>query len=418
MKHQDHLYTRRTFLKKSLKLAAVGVTVPTFLSRTALAMSDPAEIPLLQSRPGVPDERILVVVQLSGGNDGLNTVIPYSNDRYYALRPTLGIAREKILTLDDDLGLHPAMSAMKDLYEDGLLSVVQGVGYPNPDRSHFRSMEIWQSGVVQGYERTGWIGRLFDHACSNAHLANCSPTLAVNIGNSLNPALFSESNIGVALENPKRFCRMAKLCEPSQLSRDIASEHESNLDFLRRTALNAYTGAQKIKKSIRQTQRQTAYPNNRFGQGLKLIAAMIAGGLDTRVYYISLSGFDTHSNQSKKHSRLLRSLSEGIAAFQRDLGNLGQADRVLGVTFSEFGRRVAENGSLGTDHGQAAPMFLFGKPLKAGLFGQEPDLENLSDGDVEFSVDFRSVYATVLEDWLKADSTAILGKSFPKIDIV
>jgi len=190
------------------------------------------------------------------------------------------------------------------------------------------------------------------------------------------------------------------------------------LNFLRRTAMNAELSADRIRSSVRKVQNHTDYPRNQFAQGLKLIAGMIAGGLDTRVYYISLTGFDTHANQANLHERLLQTLAEGIAAFQTDLENLGQAERVLGVTFSEFGRRVAENGSRGTDHGKAAPMFIFGLPVKPGFVGEHPGLEDLYDGDLKLHTDFRSVYAAVLEDWLKVDSEAILGRKFDKVKIV
>lgn len=416
-----NLLTRREFLQKSISMAAAAATVPTFLARTALAMKDSTEIPLVKSRPGVDDDKILVVVQLSGGNDGLNTVIPYRHDNYYKLRPTLAIDKKKVEVLDDEVALHPAMVAFKDMYEQGKLAVVQGVGYPNPDRSHFRSMEIWQTGMVDDFSTTGWIGRVFDHTCSNAHLQSCSPTLGISVGNTLNPALRGASGVGVAVQDPERLYRMTRLYASSKTHEEIfshSSKSESPLDFLRRTALNAEISAERIRRAVHQVQNYANYPRNQFAHGLKLIAAMIAGGLDARVYYISLSGFDTHANQTGIHERLLRILAEGLAAFQKDLENLGQAERVLGMTFSEFGRRVAENGSRGTDHGKAAPMFIFGKPVKPGLVGKYPDLNKLDDGDLVFQIDFRSVYATILENWLGVDQEVILGKKFDKLPII
>jgi uncharacterized protein (DUF1501 family) len=283
-------------------------------------------------------------------------------------------------------------------------------------------MEIWQSGVAEDFESTGWIGRMFDHTCNNAHLKEpCSPTLAVSIGETLNPALKANSSVGVALREPEQFYRMTQLYANSEVSAEqlaATPQTDSPLDFLRRTAMNAELSADRIRRSIRKVQSHTDYPRDPFAQGLKLIAAMIAGGLDTRVYYISLTGFDTHANQGGVHERLLKILAEGLAAFQKDLEALGQAERVIGMTFSEFGRRLAENGSRGTDHGQAAPMFIFGRPIKPGMVGPHPSLEKLNDGDLAFHTDFRQVYATVLEKWLGADSAVILGQKFDLLPLL
>ncbi|MCI0693408.1 DUF1501 domain-containing protein [candidate division KSB1 bacterium] len=415
---KSNFHTRREFLKKSLGLVAAASTVPTFLSRTAFALANPFDTPLVGASR---DNRILLVVQLGGGNDGVNTVIPFGHDGYYRARPTLAVPEEKVVRLNEEIGLHPSLAPLKALYDAGKLAVVQGVGYPNPDRSHFRSMEIWQSGMVEDFESTGWIGRMFDHTCNNKHLKEpCSPTLAVSIGETLNPAIKANNAVGVALRDPEQFYRMTQVYANS----DIPSEEIKNkigtspLDFLRRTAMNAELSADRIRRSIRSVQSKTAYPADPFAQGLKLIAAMIAGNMDTRVYYISLTGFDTHANQAGVHERLLKILADGLAAFQKDLEALGVAERVLGFTFSEFGRRLAENGSRGTDHGQAAPMFVFGHSVQAGIVGPHPSLEKLNDGDLAFHTDFRHVYATALEKWLGADSSAILGQKFILLPLV
>jgi uncharacterized protein (DUF1501 family) len=418
------LLTRREFIQRTLGIVAVAGTIPTFLSRTALGMTASAAAgvnPL--------DKRVLVIIQLSGGNDGLNTVIPFTQDKYYKARPTLGIAKNKILKINDSLGFHPAMTAFKGLYDSGELAIVQGVGYPNPDRSHFRSMEIWQSGIVEGFESTGWVGRTFDHTCGNAHLhkegnksaatTKPSPTLAVSIGETLNPALIGKSSIGVALNDPERYWEMTRVASDESLrSENGTGKANSTIDFLRRTAMNAELSAEQIRRSVRKVQSKSNYPANQFAQGLKLIAAMIAGGMDTQVYYTSLGGFDTHANQVGGHERLLRTLSDGIGAFQKDLQALGQSDRVLGFTFSEFGRRVAENGSRGTDHGQASQMFAFGKNVKAGILGEHPSLEKLNRGDLNFNIDFRQVYATVMDGWLKADHQMVLHEKFNPLPIL
>ncbi len=429
MSSSPKLHTRREFLKKSLGIIAAASTVPTFLSRTAFALANPFVAPRAGSSR---DDRILLVVQLSGGNDGLNTVIPFGHDGYYRARPSLAVAKDKIVRLNEEIGLHPNLAPLKELYDAGKLAVVQGVGYPNPDRSHFRSMEIWQSGVAEGFESTGWIGRMFDHTCGNAHpKEQCSPTLEVSIGETLNPAMKANYPVGVALRDAEQFYRMTQVYAHS----DIAAEEQaaspdfppeassgkigdSPLDFLRRTAMNAELSADRIRRSIRSVQSQTEYPADAFAQGLKLIAAMIAGNMDTRVYYIALTGFDTHASQAGMHERLLKILADGLAAFQKDLEALGQAERVLGFTFSEFGRRVIENGSRGTDHGQAAPMLVFGRPVKAGIIGPHPSLEKLNDGDLAFHTDFRQVYATTLEKWLGVEASVVLGQKFNLLPLV
>jgi len=312
--------------------------------------------------------------------------------------------------------LHPNLAPLKELYDAGKLAIVQGVGYPNPDRSHFRSMEIWQSGVAEDFESSGWIGRMFDHTCNNKHLKEpCSPTLAVSVGETLNPALKANNPVGVALRDPEQFYRMTQVYANSEVAATAPTaktQMDNPLDFLRRTAMNAEVSADRIRRSIRRVQSKTDYPADPFAQGLKLIAAMIAGNMDTRVYYISLTGFDTHAGQLGVHERLLKILGDGLAAFQKDLEALGQSERVLGLTFSEFGRRLAENASRGTDHGQAAPLLVFGKPVKPGLVGMHPSLEKLNDGDLIFHTDFRQVYAMVLEKWLGANSAEILGQKF------
>lgn len=412
------LQTRREFLQKSIGLVAAASTVPTFLSRTALALTNPFAAPLINAS----DDRVLVVVQLGGGNDGMNTVIPFGHESYYRARPTLAVPQDKVLRINDELGLHPNLAPLKNLYDAGKLAIVQGVGYPNPDRSHFRSMEIWQSGVAEDFENTGWIGRMFDHTCANKHLTEpCSPTLAVSVGETLNPALKANNPVGVALRDPEQFYRMTQVYANAETAAETATKNTSAdnpLDFLRRTAMNAEVSADRIRRSIRNVQRQTEYPADPFAQGLKLIAAMIAGKMDTRVYYISLTGFDTHAGQLGVHERLLKILADGLAAFQKDIEALGQAERVLGFTFSEFGRRVAENASRGTDHGQAAPLIVFGQRIAPGLIGAHPSLENLNDGDLIFHTDFRQVYATVLEKWLEVDSAAILGKKYSLLSLV
>jgi uncharacterized protein (DUF1501 family) len=425
------LQTRREFLKKGLTVAAVGLTVPSFITRTAWALNDPRDIKRVTSVPGVPDDRILVVLQLAGGNDGLNTIVPYAHDDYYRLRPTLGIPKEQVLRLNDEIGMHPQLTGLKSLYDDGKLAIVQGVGYPNPNRSHFRSMEIWETASgADRVEKYGWIGRYFDNACSGAP----KPTLAVTIGNEAPMTIRNSHSIGVSLEDPERFRWMpgSPMAETAQVEQMVFQELNqpagagagrgatvASLDFLQRTAMNARVSSDQIREVARKYRGTVPYPPaGQLSQGLRLIAAMIAGNLGTRVYFASLGGFDTHAGQRGTHTQLLTQLGTTVRAFYQDLQAQGNADRVLVMSFSEFGRRVAENASGGTDHGTAAPMFLFGNPVKPGLYGQHPSLTDLDNNDLKFTTDFRSVYATVLETWLGADSRVVLNGSFPTLACV
>ncbi len=430
--------TRREFVKKGLTMVATSWTVPAFITRTALVMNNPWDVAEVTSRPGVPDDHILVVVQLGGGNDGLNTVIPYMQDAYYRVRPTLAVPQKEIVRVNDELGLHPSLAKAKELYDQGAMAIVQGVGYPNPSRSHFRSMEIWQTADPNGrVGHYGWIGRYFDSKCPVCE----QPTVGVNVGSSLPMAMQAESGIGVTLEEPdalqwmpamngigaKEEQELFKLLNapamvpgsPGVLLGNSGGSNElGTIDFLRHTAMNAYVSSQQVRDAVKGYWGGVDYPNTQFASAMRLIAQMIAGRLPTKVYYAHMTGFDTHAAQHGAHERLLEQFAGGVAAFYRDLQGQGNSDRVVVLGFSEFGRRVAENGSGGTDHGTAAPMFVFGKALKGGLYGAQPSLSDLADGDLKHVVDFRSVYATVLDRWLGADPAKILGQDFERVGFI
>jgi uncharacterized protein (DUF1501 family) len=430
--------TRREFIKKGLTMVAVGATAPSFITRTALAMGNPWDVAQVTSRPGVPDDHILVVIQMGGGNDGLNTVIPLGNDAYYRARPNLAVPQKDVLKVTDEIGLHPSLGRWKELYDKGSLAVVQGVGYPNPSRSHFKSMEIWQTADPEGrVVRYGWIGRYFDSKCPVCE----QPTVGVNVGPAMPLAMTAQSGRGVSLETPEAFQWMASFNgigekEEQELFRLLnapavvpgspgipvgdargGSEPEA-IDFLRHTAMNAYVSAEQVRAAVRAYKGGIDYANTPFATSMKLIAQMIAGRLPTKVYYAHITGFDTHAAQRGVHANLLQQLAEGVAVFYRDLEAQGNADRVVVLAFSEFGRRVAENGSGGTDHGTAAPMFIFGKPLKPGFYGLQPSLTDLSDGDLKHAIDFRSVYATILDRWLGTDPQKILGRDFERVPFI
>ena len=419
--------TRREFIKKGLTMVAVGATAPSFITRTALAMGNPWDVAQVTSRPGVPDEHILVVIQMGGGNDGLNTVIPYGNDAYYRARPGLAVPQKDVLKVTDDIGFHPSLVRLKELYDQGALAVVQGVGYPNPSRSHFKSMEIWQTADPEGrVVRYGWIGRYFDSKCPVCG----QPAVGVNVGPAMPLAMAAQSGMGVSLETPEAFQWMASFDgigekEEQELFRLLNAPavltgggEPETIDFLRHTAMNAYVSAEQVRGAVRAYKGGIDYASTPFATSMKLIAQMIAGRLPTKVYYAHITGFDTHAAQRGAHANLLQQLAEGVAAFYRDLEAQGNADRVVVLAFSEFGRRVAENGSGGTDHGTAAPMFIFGKPIKPGLYGQQPNLTDLTDGDLKHAVDFRSVYATILDRWLGTDPQKILGQNFDRLSFI
>jgi uncharacterized protein (DUF1501 family) len=419
-------FTRRSFLHHGLVLTSAAVTIPAFLQRSAYAMQAPRG---LSSIPGVPEDRVLVVVQLGGGNDGLNTVVPFADPAYAKARPSIAIPQRSVLKLSghDGVGLHPQLTGLRDLYDQGLVSIYQGVGYPNPNRSHFKSMDIWQTADVSG-TGTGWLGRFFDNECCGKPTETGSrptpdPMAGVAIGREAPLAMQGTFSKPIGFENPELFRWLgsgvdASLTTPYQ---DLVKpEHtdgahpESQAAFLTRTALDAQLSSEQIRKAVARRP-ETPYPGNELARQLAMVSSMIRAGLKTRVYYVTLGGFDTHAGQggeNGRHAQLMNQLGSSLLAFYSDLKSQGNDGRVMTLTFSEFGRRVAQNASGGTDHGTAAPMFLAGPMVRPGLFGDQPSLTDLDQGDLKHTLDFRSVYAGVLEHWLKADSKAVLEGVF------
>jgi uncharacterized protein (DUF1501 family) len=414
--------TRRVFLQKGLTLLAVSSTIPSFLDQTVMALADPLDTKNTAQASG-KDGRILVVVQLSGGNDGLSTVIPYGDDAYHNGRGSLAHDGDSVLKINDYLGLNNKLTGLMDLMHQGNLSIVQGVGYPNPNRSHFRSMDIWQSAQPErDVAGSGWLGRYFDNTCPG-----CDPRVGVAIGDQVPLAMQGERVMPLSFEHPDAYryrgidssgyMALNQLPTAPTVRPDAPITPASQLDFLHRTAMDAQISSDQILR-ITRAHRGGTYPNNEFGSGLQTVAAMIAGGLPTRVYYVSLGGFDTHVNQTPRHDPLMQQLSQGISAFWSDLKAQGNDDRVLMMTFSEFGRRVQANASGGTDHGAAAPMFLIGKSVQNGIVGNHPSMTELDQGDLRYLIDFRSVYASVLQNWLQTPSKPILGGQFPTMNVV
>ena len=432
----DDLSTRRLFLQRGLTMLSVGVTVPTFINQTVMAIANPADVPLTQQASG-KDGKVLVVVQLSGGNDGLNTLVPYADDAYHRARPALRVQPDEVLKVNDYLGLHPNLAPVKKLFDDGMMAVIQGVGYPNPNRSHFRSMDIWHSAQPEKEVVTqGWLGRYFDNTCTGT-----DPHVGVSIGERLPLAMQGTKVMPLSFDRPEAYkyngpaadvyARLNKPNEDGELPEPPAPKKDAfarkkeivevtaatELDFLHRTAMDAQVSSDQVLRMTKRTPGAN-YPGGSFGNGLKTVAAMIAGGLPTRVYYVSLGGFDTHAGQRGRHDNLMRQFAEGVGAFWQDMKQQGNTDRVMMMTFSEFGRRVEQNASQGTDHGAAAPMFLMGGGVKPGLFGKHPSLTDLDQGDLKFTLDFRNVYATVLQDWLDTPSKPILGQQFRPLPVL
>ena len=445
MKNEITLQTRREFLRTTVLGSALSWTVPAFLANTFSALQSEAADSATQIATG-KDGTILVVLQMAGGNDGINTVVPYTNDFYHNARPRIGLSADKVLDLNGEIGFHGSMTGFKDLYDSGNLAVVQGVGYPNPNRSHFRSTEIWQTASdADKVEKYGWLGRYFDNDC-----AGCDPAVGVTIGNQMPEAFFAKKPTGICFNNPQNYRFVpgehpkpgqTDLTEESykklnELDANGADENSggsigmlaagmpmqggSAIDYIQRTALDAQVSSDEVRNIASRVQNQAVYPASQLGNSLKLVAKLIGGGLPTRIYYVSQGGYDTHVNQVPTQQRLLKDLGDSTKSFVADLKAQGNMQRVLVMTFSEFGRRVTENANGGTDHGAAAPLVIVGNKVTAGLLGQYPSLatQDLFEGDIKYTVDFRSVYAAVLENWLKTPSAPILGRQFQPLQLV
>lgn len=399
--------SRRDLLRQGATFIAVGIAAPGWLARLATA-----DAQMHRKGQRVPNDRILVVVQLSGGNDGLNTVIPYTQTLYRQMRPTLAIPESEVVPLNERIGLHPAFAKAKPLIETGQFAIIQGVGYPNPNRSHFRSMEIWQTANPDKVDGTGWLGRYLDTLPESAR----NPLIGIALGRE-NPVAMNGQKVSVpCVASLEDFKSLAG--EQTEALRAVYAIQEQKTAPVRTATLKALDAAEMIRAKLGQYRSAVEYPRTPFAQALQQIAQLIAANTGTRVFYCSTGGFDTHAQQARTHATLLQNVAEGLSAFWADLQAMGKADKVLVLAFSEFGRRVAENGSAGTDHGAAAPMFAIGKKIQAGLLGEHPPLNDLQDGDLRYHTDFRSVYAAALEDWLDTDSQAVLGGRFNRVSLI
>lgn len=411
-------FTRRDFMKRGALFLAMGVTAPTFLTRTAEVLARDNDACMT----GPNTKRTLVVIQLGGGNDGLNSVVPYGDPLYYQARPSLAVAQNAVLPLSDYVGFNPNLSPLKGLFDAGALAVVQGVGYPNPNRSHFRSTDIWTSGRPDIVEPTGWLGRYVDAQCAGED----KPVTAVDVGDTVSRLFWTGQSIVPAISSVEGFDYLTDRRFPNDRNNQVealkllhAGTGNEYGDYVSRAALDALDTSARLKRIASTYRSAVTYPQSGFARGLQTIAKLLSADLGTRIFHITVGGFDTHAGQARTHNALLKMVAGGIQAFTRDLEGLGRADDVALMTFSEFGRRVKENASGGTDHGAAAPLYIIGAGVQAGLFGDHPSLTDLDNGDLKFGIDFRSVYGTLVQDWLGADPAGVIGGgSFPSLGFV
>ncbi len=407
------MHSRRRDFLYTASLFSLTPSIPGFLARCAAAA------------PPVRDRRVLVVVQLSGGNDGINTVVPYRDEAYPRLRKHLRLPPAEIKKVSKEVALHPALGDFARLLEDGRLAIVQGVGYPNPNRSHFKSMAFWHLGRIDDkvdnpdndrfvpdlVRGPGWLGRALDRvAAADREPASISvglrpPPPAVRARRAVSAALASLDDLALA-------------GDLSPADTHPGSERDDDVRaFVRRSILSAYTTADRLKELVRVKDTGVCYPATALAGDLRLVAQLVKAGFGTRVYYAEQDGYDTHAAQLATHERLLAELGGAVRAFLDDLHRAGQAERVLVLCFSEFGRRAAENGSYGTDHGTAGPVFLAGGRVQGGLVGATPSLADLEGGDLKMGVDFRRIYATVLEKWLGVSGKAVLGSEHESLPL-
>jgi uncharacterized protein (DUF1501 family) len=415
-------YTRREFLHNGLGFVALGVGMPTFLMQAAQAQA--ARLQTSGSSP-----RVLVLVEFGGGNDGLNTVVPYQDAAYRKLRPTIGVRKEDAIPIEGKLGLHPKMKSLMELYDKGHLAVVTGVGYPNPNYSHFEAMDIWQMAdpAHQLKERVGWLARYFDN---DGHLKT-DPLSGLTLTGSLPLALTGQSLAASVLslgqddpftsKNPDKEYQARLAARRAIFQQGTVADNHA--DFIRKVGAHAYTNTTAIRTALtnfdEKANKTAKYPeNNELGRSLESISKLIVGGLSTKVYYVSIGGFDTHANQPYQHGELLGRIADAVTAFFRDLDMQGRGKDVTLMTFSEFGRRAEENGSQGTDHGTASVMFVAGGAVRGGVHGAYPSLTELENGDLKFTTDFRRVYANLLDKWLGANSEQVLGGKFDHVSLV
>ena len=398
--------SRRDFLKTSVALVPTVAMMPAVFRRAVAAS-------LLESGPAAGANRTLILVQMAGGNDPVNTLVPYADGRYYDLRPNLAIPQEKVLPLDNEVGLHPSLAKLRPFWDDGMLAIVQGVGYPSPSFSHFTSMDIWQSADPEGKIKDGWLGRYFETLDRSQEVFQ-----GLAVGGILPPELLSltvpvpivRSVAGYQLRGDPRYPDAAQARADTLLRLYAASSpvapHALLLD---NTIESAHKSSLALQQADQAYTQLAEYPETPLAGALRLLSEAVTGDLGVRVGHVTIGGFDTHANQLEDQARLLTTVAEAVDAFYQDLKAHGKEQDVVIMTWSEFGRRARSNASNGTDHGAAGLLFVLGAPVKGGLYGERPDLGDLVRDNLRFTTDFRSVYTTVLERWLSAPAEAVLG---------
>ena len=403
-----HITTRRGFLSRigaGTAVLSLGGIAPQFLSAAARQSTS---------------ERILVVVEMAGGNDGLNTVVPFADDAYHKARPTLGISRSDVVTINDQLGLHSALRGFADLLNDGHLAIVQGVGYDNPNRSHFESMDIWHTCQHKEENRVdGWLGRYLEASGLNhgtdpsgLHLGADKQPFALMSRNVRVPSIRSLEQFRLNGVDREQFRQAVQ-----ELTSARTEDDNDLLGFVQTSTTSAIAASKRIEATGKSYKPSSEYPATALGEKLNTVAGLIVSGLTTQVYYVQVDGFDTHSQQANAHAGLLRQVGDAVKAFTNDMIAQKLGDRIAVMCFSEFGRRVSENASEGTDHGTAGPMFVAGTKLNAGLVGSHPSMDDLLDGDLKHHTDFRKVYASILNNWMGCDSEAILKGSYDPVPL-
>ena len=405
--------SRRDFLRSGLYGLGVSAALPMFLQQVSQAQAAGVLAGMSEKHPN----RILVVLELSGGNDGLNTIVPYADDAYYRARPTLAIRAKEAIKLNDRFALHPAMTSFEALFKDGRLAIVHGCGYPNPNLSHFTAAEWWHTAVPHGNEPFGWLGRYAD-----ASLPQPVENYIVNITTRQTRAVASAKQSPVVFKDPKKFGRVGtdeqqKVFET--FGRVYPTTNQS-LDYLNKVSRTATVGASLVRNACAEYRTMVDYgSDNDLTLDLKKVTGMIKAGLPTRIFYVSQGGYDTHAAQAGSQQTLLIYFADALRGFMEDLERIGRADDVAVMVFTEFGRRVNENLSKGTDHGTATPMYIVGKKVKGGFYGQMPSLTDLDDGNLKMTTDFRSVYATMLKEWMGFDETkAVLKGDYPTLNVL
>jgi len=384
-----------------------GATMASALSARVLAALPPGGAP-----------RTLVLLQLSGGNDGLSTVVPWADDVYHAARPTIRVAPDEVLRLDDYRGLHPELQELHRAFEAGRLAIVEGCGYPGPNRSHFKSMDVWHTADLAGRDAgEGWVGRLARAAFQGVH----QPNLVVHVGGNVPYSLHSLTHPPTSFVMPRSYRWAGDEAETEAYERAGGMEEQrpsSNLEYLRQILADGQASSAAVRRAAASYSTDVEYPSTPLGTALHDVAALIAGDIGSRILSVEYTGFDTHDNQVSRYRVLMRNLDLALGAFLADLESSEAGRETIVLAFSEFGRRVEENGAEGTDHGVAAPVLVVGPKVQGGLFGEHPSLTDLVDGDLAHTTDFRSVYATVIERWFDTDPARVLGDEFPTLDLL